>query len=131
VHLDPEGSVSPLYEPGPSITLVKAPDEQAVAWGSPVTFTISVTNTGDVDLADVSVSDPLAPDCAREIGALAMGEGFHYDCGIEWVTKGMTNEATATGSPPESGPVSDTDTAVVYVEATEYQKYMPIIRRAR
>ena len=38
--------------------------------GSDVTFTIVVTNTGDVDLINVTVSDPSAPNCDRNIGNL-------------------------------------------------------------
>ena len=58
----------------PAIKIEKGPDSQTVSSGGTATFTIKVTNTGDVTLTDVTVTDALAPGCARtknEIPALA------------------------------------------------------------
>ena len=46
----------------PAIDIQKTPDLQQVQPGATVTFTIRVENTGDVTLAPVVVSDPLAPE---------------------------------------------------------------------
>ena len=41
--------------------------------GDTITFTIYVENTGDVDLVNVVVTDPLVPDCDNTIAQLAAG----------------------------------------------------------
>jgi hypothetical protein len=38
------------------------------------TFKVVVTNTGDVDLAGVTVDDPAVSTCSRTIGTLAAGK---------------------------------------------------------
>ncbi len=67
----------------PSIDIrkqIEGPDTRVVAPGVDVDFEIKVTNTGDVTLFDVVVSDPLTPDCDRVIGQLAPGEMVTYTC---------------------------------------------------
>src|SRR5205814_1523859 len=55
----------------PHISVAKTPDAQTVVAGSAVTFTIEVTNDGDTALGKVRVTDALAADCDRSVGALA------------------------------------------------------------
>ena len=64
----------------PSIKIEKTPNLQRVVAGKPVTFSVTVTNTGDVPLHDVQVSDPNAPDCQRLIARLNVLESVSYDC---------------------------------------------------
>lgn len=64
----------------PSIKIEKTPDLQRVVAGKPVTFTITVTNTGDVPLHDLEISDSEAPDCQRVIDHLGVLESISYDC---------------------------------------------------
>ncbi|MEZ4605643.1 MAG: SdrD B-like domain-containing protein [Deinococcales bacterium] len=87
---------------------------RTVAYSENVTFTITVTNTGDVPLTNVRVSDGLAPDCARTIGSLAIGEVVSYDCTVNNVTTGFTNVATVDGEYNGQN-VSDTDNSTVEV----------------
>src|SRR5204862_6038127 len=47
----------------PHISVSKTPDEQTVTSGGTASFTIEVTNDGDTPLANVHVTDALAPDC--------------------------------------------------------------------
>ncbi|MGB2984152.1 MAG: hypothetical protein WBC63_09910, partial [Candidatus Bipolaricaulia bacterium] len=49
----------------PAISISKTPATQQVVTGGTATFTIVVTNTGDVPLTDVAVTDANAPDCDR------------------------------------------------------------------
>ncbi|MDY7076306.1 MAG: SdrD B-like domain-containing protein, partial [Chloroflexota bacterium] len=104
----------------PDIQIAKTPDTQTVVRGSTVTFTIAVTNTGDVTLEDVNVTDAQAPDCARVIGELTP-EGStsyaSYECTLASVTDSFVNVATVTGSPPAGGDVTAIDTASVNVIA--------------
>jgi len=104
-------------------------DTRMVISGSDVTFDIVVTNTGEVDLTNVEVSDPLAPDCDRVIGSLAVGESESYSCTVENVTEGFTNVAAVTG---DSGDltVTDDDPSTVEIDPNSeeiYELYMPII----
>jgi uncharacterized repeat protein (TIGR01451 family) len=99
----------------PAISIVKAPKSQSSTNGGTATFTITVTNTGDVTLSDVTVTDPLSPDCDRSLGALDAGKSTSYTCSKPNVTAGFTNVATATGKPPTGASVKATDHADVTV----------------
>jgi uncharacterized repeat protein (TIGR01451 family) len=99
----------------PAITIAKTPDLQAIPLGDPVTFTIEVANTGDVDLTDVTVTDPLASDCDRLIGDLAAGDSTSYTCVLDPVTASFVNTATVVADAPAGPQVTDTDSASVTV----------------
>jgi uncharacterized repeat protein (TIGR01451 family) len=99
----------------PAIAIAKTPDTQMVRSGGTVTFTLSVTNTGDAALSNVTVSDAQASDCARPIGPLAVGDHTSYTCTQANVLASFTNVATATGTPPAGPNVSDGDSAAVTV----------------
>lgn len=64
----------------PSISIHKSPDQQRVAVGKPVIFTVTVTNTGDVPLHGVKVNDPQAPACQRVIDFLDVLDTVSYYC---------------------------------------------------
>jgi uncharacterized repeat protein (TIGR01451 family) len=101
----------------PEITIEKLPDSQTIGFMGNATFTLVVTNTGDLDLINVSVTDPLAPDCDLEIGSLAVGASLTYDCTLETVLEDFTNVATVTGEDEEGNVVTDEDDAPVDVLA--------------
>ncbi|MGB4205890.1 MAG: hypothetical protein WBJ84_09780, partial [Bacteroidales bacterium] len=86
-----------------------------------VTYTFIVTNTGEVTLNDVSVSDPL-PDLSTitpaSVASLAPGASTTFTA--TYVIKqtdvdagAVTNTATATGNVPNYGSVNDTDDETV------------------
>ncbi len=81
---------------GPEISIEKSPDMQEILIGGIATFTITVTNTGDVELTDVEVTDPLCPDCDVTIGTLAVGALYSFSCSCV-VTADFTNIATVSG----------------------------------
>ncbi len=99
----------------PEIEIVKTGPATAPA-GSSVAFELAVTNIGDVDLTNVTVSDPLFPGCDRIIGDLAAGDTVTYTCEVVLFTS-VTNVATATGEGPLGTPVDDDDSATVIVFA--------------
>ncbi|MEN3340634.1 MAG: hypothetical protein V7644_38 [Actinomycetota bacterium] len=99
----------------PSIAIVKSPDDKVVRDGDTVTFTIKVTNTGDADLTNVTVTDPLTPSCAKLIGSLAKGADTSYTCTTDALHVSFTNLATVTGTPPLGPDVTASDTAPVTV----------------
>ena len=58
----------------PAISITKNPKSQTILTGQTATFTIMVTNTGNTTLTNVTVTDPLSPDCNKtsaQIAALA------------------------------------------------------------
>jgi uncharacterized repeat protein (TIGR01451 family) len=100
---------------GPAIAIAKGPNPQQVVAGGTVTFDITVTNTGDVALSDVAVTDGAAPLCNNTIGALAIGETVTYSCDLANVAADFTNIASVVGTHPASSTVSDDDSADVDV----------------
>ncbi|MEV4311643.1 hypothetical protein [Actinocrispum sp. NPDC049592] len=76
--------------------------------GDTVTFTVSVKNTGDTPLADIVVTDPIAPACARTL--TAPGD---YDCTMPAPADDITNLVTVTAKPPVGPPVTAVDGAFV------------------
>ena len=83
---------------GPGVQIEKTPDSQQVHSGDDVTFTITVTNNGDQDLVDLTVTDVLTPACDTTIAALAVGESTSYDCTATGVTDDFTNIAAVAGT---------------------------------
>ncbi|MDH4147628.1 MAG: hypothetical protein OEY23_20925, partial [Acidimicrobiia bacterium] len=99
----------------PGVAIEKAPDTQQVPQGGDATFQITVTNTGDTDLADVTVADPAAPGCDRTFALIAAGASRTYSCSLAVLggsgTTG-TNTATVTAADPAGGPdLTASDTA--------------------
>ncbi len=58
----------------------EGPDSRTFNLGDTVEFEIAVTNTGNVDLTNVVVNDPLVPACDNTIGSLAAGQTVTYTC---------------------------------------------------
>jgi uncharacterized repeat protein (TIGR01451 family) len=100
----------------PAITIVKNPKSQTVTSGGTATFTITVTNTGDVALTNVTVSDALSPNCNRTIGTLNPGQAVSYTCTRANVTANFNNVAIATGHAGATT-VTAQDTAPVTAKA--------------
>jgi uncharacterized repeat protein (TIGR01451 family) len=94
----------------PSIKIEKDPDTPAVVAGDTATFTIVVTNTGDVTLANVSVTDAQAPGCARaNLGSLAPGASTTYTCTTPAINAPLDNVAEVCADPPTGPEVCDDD----------------------
>jgi len=105
----------------PEVEIAKTPDTQVVSYGSGVTFNIAITNTGDVALSNVVVSDTQAPNCGRGSGqlpGLAPGVGTSYACTLSPVTDGFINNARVTGRIPTGQYVTDIDAAKVRLDET-------------
>ncbi len=106
-------------EQDPSIDIQKTPDFQKLALGAVASFTLTVTNTGNVTLHNVVVTDPTADNppgvvCPSTTLTVAPDPGSSMVCTAQrTVTQDLINVATATGEPTVGPPVSDTDTAEV------------------
>ncbi len=125
------------YKMNPSIQIIKseiadhanAKDFQIIPNTGTAVFHIKVTNTGEVDLKNVVVTDAMAPGCARNIsttdlttppvGVLEVGKSVSYSCQRSGVTESFKNIATVVADPVEGGTqVSDDDDSVVTIAGT-------------
>ena len=96
----------------PAISIVKDPKSQTVTVGKTATFKITVTNTGDVALTNVTVTDALSPNCNRTIGTLAPGASTSYTCTRPDVRASFSNVAVVAGTAGDKT-VTAQDTAPV------------------
>jgi uncharacterized repeat protein (TIGR01451 family) len=119
-------TVTPV--PAPAIAIVKNPKSQTVAVGGTATFSITVTNAGNTVLTNVTVTDPLSPNCNRTsaqipaLASMAPGATVTYTCTRPNVRANFDNIATATGTPPSGPNVTATDTAPVKTKALTPKK---------
>jgi uncharacterized repeat protein (TIGR01451 family) len=79
--------------------------------GNDASFTITVTNNGDVNLTGIQVIDVLAPNCDRIIGLLSPGMSTGYTCTMVAPQTAMTNIASVTAIAPDASIVSSTSQA--------------------
>ncbi len=105
----------------PAITISKTPDTQTVTSGGTASFTIRVTNTGDVTLTNVAVTDSLTTACAKTktdiagLGSLASAAYVEYSCESSALTASFVNTASVTATPPVGAAVTANDSAAVNV----------------
>lgn len=81
-----------------TLEIEKAPDLQTVNSGGTANFTITVTNSGTIDLINVTVTDALVPSCDTVIAALPAGASSTHTCSDVGVTAAYTNTAVVTGT---------------------------------
>jgi uncharacterized repeat protein (TIGR01451 family) len=107
-------------------TTATGANQTTVTYGK-ATFTITVTNTGDVTLTNVTVKDQFTPSCNRTFSSLAPGHKVRYKYST-LATGSFKNIAVASGKPKSGGPrVSDTsgNAAVVVNSATHSSHTAP------
>ncbi|MEY3319841.1 MAG: hypothetical protein RL393_421, partial [Actinomycetota bacterium] len=98
-----------------SIDVLKTPDTQTVTAGGNVTFTITITNTGNIPLSNILVTDPLSPDCDRIFATLQVAEVVSFTCTKTLVQTSFTNVVTVNASTGTST-ISDSDSAEINVD---------------
>ncbi len=116
-------------DPAPSLSIVKTADTAVLVAGETVTYTFTVTNTGNVTLADVTVLEGEFSG-AGDLSALkcpadrTLVPGQQLVCTATYTVQqadvdagSVTNTATATGTPPGGGEVG-TDPSTVVIETT-------------
>ena len=101
----------------PSIKITKTAGSQFVLLNGTVTFTLTVTNTGDSPLSNVAVSDAQCTNAIAPIGNLASGASSGpIACSVPANTTGpLTNTASTSGTSQAGTTVSDQASATVTV----------------
>jgi len=103
-------------EPGISITKTVAPSN-CVCVADQVTYSIIVSNLGDVALVDVAVSDALVPACNMSIGPMAVGDVVTYIC-VGTAQFDLMNTAIVNGESANGVAVQDANMATYTVDST-------------
>ena len=105
----------PIETPNPSLAVIKTSDKTGVVkLGETITYTITVTNNGNVTINDIEVTDELTGntgDNAFTIDRLAVGETKQftatYTVTEDDILEGtIVNRATATGKDPRNEEVT-------------------------
>ena len=105
----------------PSVSMNKVADKTTYsAVGEEITYTLTVSNTGNVTLTDAVVTDPLT-GLEENVGALVPGEQkvvmTSYSITQEDLDNGMvTNIASVTSDSPSEEEVNDSDEVTVEAE---------------
>ena len=106
---------STYYGSAPSIDVQKTPDTQVVVQGQSASFTITVSNTGNIPLTNVVVTDPLVPTCDRSFATLAIAEVQTFTCVLANPQSSFTNLVTVTANTGTTT-ISDSDSADVVLD---------------
>ena len=113
--ITPGEKEDPIETPNPSLAVVKTSDKTGVVkLGETITYTITVTNNGNVTINDIEVTDELTGntgDNAFTIDRLAVGETKQftatYTVTEDDILEGtIVNRATATGKDPRNEEVT-------------------------
>ena len=95
----------------PSLSIVKAATTGATAVGQVIPFTLAVTNTGNLTISDIVVSDPkvgtvTCPETTLAAGA-SMNCNANYTITEADASAGQViNTATVVGTPPSGAPIT-------------------------
>lgn len=124
----------PIETPNPSLAVVKTSDKTGVVkLGETITYTITVTNNGNVTINDIEVTDELTGntgDNAFTIDRLAVGETKQftatYTVTEDDILEGtIVNRATAIGKDPRNEEVTGDGEVCVILNLFIASAYMP------
>lgn len=100
----------------PDVSIVKTADETSVVAGDPIHYHLTITNSGDVVLHGVTVTDPNAPDCDRNLGNLAPGAESTVDCGYDTTPADVGLYANTASVDTDETDTIDSNTVDVHIE---------------
>jgi uncharacterized repeat protein (TIGR01451 family) len=122
---NPSSTTVPAVTPAPAITIQKIAaaqngDQTAITVGETIQYSYDVTNTGNVTLSAVAVSDPTGGTVTCPSASLAPGQSETCKANNPYtVTQtdvdrgGVTDTATASGTPPATHPPGTSPTSGV------------------
>lgn len=104
---NPNQVVATTTVASPALAVTTTADETAVTAGSAVHLHVTATNTGDVPLTGVVITDANAPGCAGSPGNLAVGAHVTLDCTVATSAANVpTFSNTAGADSNETAPVT-------------------------
>ena len=109
----------------PALTIVKATSTSTFsAPGQSISYTFRVTNTGNVTMSAVTVTDPQAPPITCPVTSLAPAAettctGTHTVTQADINSGTVVNIASVVGTPPTGTPISPVSSNTVTVNATQ------------
>ena len=114
----------------PSLTIAKSADEGTVVAGATIHYHVTVTNTGNVPLTGVAVTDAKAPACAGTLTDIAVGSNRVVDCTYTTTLSDIgTYPNTATVDTNETDPPVTSNTVNVTVSAAAQSEPPPVFVR--
>ena len=119
----------PTEQQKPSLFIEKVADKVSnIKAGDVITYTITVTNNGNVTINDIEVKDNLTGDTFNKnvfnlIGSISLAPGEHREFTVRYtatqndiVNGSILNVATVTGTDPDGNPVNDETEKTVTTE---------------
>jgi uncharacterized repeat protein (TIGR01451 family) len=106
----------------PSFTVLKLADpEQVLAPGEEIAYTVVITNTGDAELTNITVDDPLIPGLEYLEGNTDGDNPMKLDVNETWYFKGSYVATEADFNPGSEGFTQLTNTVTVDTNETDPQ----------
>ena len=120
----------PTEEQKPGLSVTKSADKTSgVKQGETIKYTIVVTNTGNVTISGIDVSDTLVNFSGNNANNITLAPGatatitYSYKVTAADVEAGeVVNAATATGTAPDDKQYSDSDSVTVKTEEDEEEE---------
>ena len=125
----PGETKDPTEQQRPSLFIEKVADKVSnIQAGDVITYTITVTNNGNVTINDIEVKDNLTGDTFNKnvfnlIGSISLAPGEHREFTVRYtatqndiVNGSILNVATVTGTDPDGNPVNDETERTVTTE---------------
>jgi uncharacterized repeat protein (TIGR01451 family) len=101
----------------PTIFLHQYPRTTYAIQGRDTSFTMVLSNTGNITLTNAFVQDDLVPDCNRTVGDLPPKSGIWYTCTAYNVKKSFDNTSSARAWPLSGMYAADSDQASIITVA--------------
>jgi uncharacterized repeat protein (TIGR01451 family) len=125
VPVSPPSSATVPITQDPAMTLVKSASPTSfTAAGTEITYSYKVTNTGNVTLTDVKVTDPMPGLSAVTCPRTTLNPTESMTCTATYTTTeadvargSIKNVASATGLDPAGGPTTSGESAVTILAA--------------
>ena len=120
--VDPGKEEEEVVDPAPALSVEKVAKEGKYDLGDEIPYTIVVTNTGNVTITDIQVTDDLTEE-NWTIASLAPGEEKELTTQYtvteaDLLAGTIVNTASVSGTDPDGNPVEAEDTATVTPEPT-------------
>ena len=109
----------------PELELHKSATPQTYGWaGDQITYTFTVTNTGNVTLTNIIIDDPLLPglDCGAPIASLSPEESVTLECtgNVYTIVEGDITEGTVTNTATITGTYAGEEYTATDEETVEF-----------